>query len=243
MPVKQRRGVVVSDKMDKTIVVAVENRVVHSKYRKVLVRTKRYKVHDENNVCKIGDRVRIHETKPLSRHKRWIVDEVLKSEEHVFSMIEATSVEENLLIHSTVGASFPREVSVGERCTLEINLSLNLSDSSLFDTLKSKTIKIGAFISISDLDFELDAKMKVVELSPESQANSQIFHMVPKQEGERVIGIDFFQSSRYLGRKEVQTRVVKAENVAVTNRSKPTGENVSGSNYSRTTREHEYKQV
>jgi small subunit ribosomal protein S17 len=77
MAVKERVGLVVSDKMDKTVVVAVESRIPHSKYKKIMVRTKRYKVHDEENQCHVGDRVRIQETRPLSRTKRWTVADVL----------------------------------------------------------------------------------------------------------------------------------------------------------------------
>jgi small subunit ribosomal protein S17 len=77
MAVKQRVGLVVSDKMEKTVVVAIENRAPHPKYRKIVVRTKRYKVHDEENKCKVGDRVRIQETRPLSRTKRWEVVDIL----------------------------------------------------------------------------------------------------------------------------------------------------------------------
>ncbi|KGF73061.1 30S ribosomal protein S17 [Neosynechococcus sphagnicola sy1] len=77
MAVKERVGLVVSDKMDKTVVVAVENRSAHPKYGKIVVQTKRYKVHDEQNQCKIGDRVRIQETRPLSRTKRWLVADIL----------------------------------------------------------------------------------------------------------------------------------------------------------------------
>lgn len=77
MAVKEQVGTVVSDKMDKTVVVAVENRVSHPKYGKIVVQTKRYKVHDEENNCHVGDRVRIQETRPLSRTKRWQVIEVL----------------------------------------------------------------------------------------------------------------------------------------------------------------------
>ncbi len=77
MAVKERVGVVVSDKMDKTVVVAIENRSPHPKYGKIIVRTKRYKAHDENNECRAGDRVRIRETRPLSRTKRWTVVETL----------------------------------------------------------------------------------------------------------------------------------------------------------------------
>jgi small subunit ribosomal protein S17 len=79
MAVKERVGVVVSDKMNKTVVVAVENRSAHPKYGKIVVKTKRYKAHDEENQCKLGDRVRIQETRPLSRTKRWAVIDVLTS--------------------------------------------------------------------------------------------------------------------------------------------------------------------
>ena len=79
MATKERVGTVVSDKMDKTVVVAVENRFPHPIYQKTVSRTKRYKVHDEANACKVGDRVRITETRPLSRTKRWQVAEVLST--------------------------------------------------------------------------------------------------------------------------------------------------------------------
>lgn len=71
-------GVVVSDKMDKTVVVAVERTRRHRLYGKTLRRTNRYKAHDENNVCKLGDTVRIVETRPISREKRWRVIEILQ---------------------------------------------------------------------------------------------------------------------------------------------------------------------
>ncbi|MEO1621129.1 MAG: 30S ribosomal protein S17 [Cyanobacteria bacterium J06632_3] len=81
MSVKERVGLVVSNKMDKTVVVAVESRVQHKKYDKIMVRTQRYKAHDEENKCKEGDRVRISETRPMSRTKRWIVSDILSSSE------------------------------------------------------------------------------------------------------------------------------------------------------------------
>lgn len=77
MAVKERVGLVVSNKMDKTVVVAIENRSPHPKYGKIVVRTKKYKAHDEENKCNQGDRVRIRETRPLSRTKRWEVAEIL----------------------------------------------------------------------------------------------------------------------------------------------------------------------
>ena len=79
MAVKERVGFVVSDKMDKTVVVAIENRSPHPKYGKIVVKTRKFKAHDEENQCKEGDRVRIRETRPLSRTKRWTVAEILNS--------------------------------------------------------------------------------------------------------------------------------------------------------------------
>ncbi len=75
---KVREGLVVSDKMDKTVVVAVEDRVKHSLYGKVMRRTERLKVHDEANDAGVGDRVRVMETRPLSATKRWRLVEVIE---------------------------------------------------------------------------------------------------------------------------------------------------------------------
>jgi small subunit ribosomal protein S17 len=75
---KVREGLVVSDKMDKTVVVSVEDRVKHAMYGKVMRRTSKYKAHDENNECGIGDRVLLMETRPLSATKRWRVVEILE---------------------------------------------------------------------------------------------------------------------------------------------------------------------
>jgi small subunit ribosomal protein S17 len=79
MAVKERVGLVVSDKMQKTVVVAIENRAPHPKYGKIVVKTQRYKVHDEENKSKVGDRVRIQETRPLSKTKRWQITEILNT--------------------------------------------------------------------------------------------------------------------------------------------------------------------
>jgi small subunit ribosomal protein S17 len=75
---KVREGLVVSDKMDKTVVVEVEDRVKHPKYGKVIRRTKKYKAHDGENACGVGDRVLLMETRPLSATKRWRVAEILE---------------------------------------------------------------------------------------------------------------------------------------------------------------------
>ena len=75
---KTREGLVLSDKMDKTVVVEVEDRVKHALYGKVMRRTSRLKAHDESNDCGVGDRVQIMETRPLSATKRWRVVEILE---------------------------------------------------------------------------------------------------------------------------------------------------------------------
>ena len=73
---KTRTGKVVSDKMDKTIVVAVEDHVKHPLYKKIVKRTYKLKAHDENNECKVGDTVKVMETRPLSKDKRWRLVEI-----------------------------------------------------------------------------------------------------------------------------------------------------------------------
>lgn len=75
---KQRVGTVVSDKMDKTITVAIKTKVMHPLYGKTVNRTTKLKAHDENNECKIGDTVRIMETRPLSKDKRWRLVEIVE---------------------------------------------------------------------------------------------------------------------------------------------------------------------
>ena len=76
---KTRVGRVVSDKMDKTVVVAIVDNVKHPLYKKIVKRTVRLKAHDENNACKVGDRVEVMETRPLSKDKRWRVVEIIET--------------------------------------------------------------------------------------------------------------------------------------------------------------------
>jgi len=89
MAVKERVGLVVSDKMNKTIVVAVENRAADPKYGKIVVQTKRYKAHDEKNTAKVGDLVMIVQCRPLSRDKRWALKKIVRKG----SSLAATEVE------------------------------------------------------------------------------------------------------------------------------------------------------
>ena len=75
---KTRAGTVVSDKMDKTVVVAIRDNVKHPLYKKIIKRTVRFKVHDENNECRVGDKVMIMETRPLSKDKNWRLVEIIE---------------------------------------------------------------------------------------------------------------------------------------------------------------------
>ncbi len=81
MPKKELIGRVVSDKMDKTVVVLVERRLPHPLYKKVIIKRKKYKAHDEHNACREGDVVRIRESRPLSKEKRWVVVEIIERAE------------------------------------------------------------------------------------------------------------------------------------------------------------------
>ena len=75
---KTRVGTVVSDKMDKTVVVAIQDNVKHPLYKKIIKRTVEFKAHDEENACGVGDKVKIMETRPLSKDKRWRVTEIIE---------------------------------------------------------------------------------------------------------------------------------------------------------------------
>ena len=79
MSIKEIIGTVISSKMDKTITVIVTNKIAHKKYSKIMTKTNKYYAHDENNECTIGDQVKIKETRPLSKNKRWIlVSKIIK---------------------------------------------------------------------------------------------------------------------------------------------------------------------
>jgi small subunit ribosomal protein S17 len=92
MPKKELVGKVISNKMEKTVVVAVESRSAHDKYEKPIVHTRKFKAHDAENKCQIGDRVRLRECRPLSREKRWLVIEVATGEGQLGSINEVAVV-------------------------------------------------------------------------------------------------------------------------------------------------------
>nr|QWK41871.1 ribosomal protein S17 [Protohalopteris sp.] len=74
---QQRLGIVISNKMQKSVVIAVEHRCKHQFYSKIIVRTRRYLAHDEFNLCNIGDEVLVEESRPLSKKKRWVIKKIL----------------------------------------------------------------------------------------------------------------------------------------------------------------------
>ena len=78
MPKKEKQGIVISNKMDKTVVVKVASYEAHPRYKKIIESNKNYKAHDAENICNIGDTVRIVESKPMSKDKRWTVAEVVE---------------------------------------------------------------------------------------------------------------------------------------------------------------------
>jgi small subunit ribosomal protein S17 len=92
MPKKELVGKVVSNKMQKTVVVAVETRSAHKKYEKPILRTTRFKAHDPESKCKVGDRVRVRECRPLSREKTWLVVEVSSGDGVLGPVGEVSSV-------------------------------------------------------------------------------------------------------------------------------------------------------
>jgi small subunit ribosomal protein S17 len=92
MPKKELVGKVISNKMEKTVVVAVESRSAHEKYEKPIVHTRKFKAHDPENKCQIGDRVRLRECRPLSREKRWLVIEVATGKGQLGSIQEVATV-------------------------------------------------------------------------------------------------------------------------------------------------------
>jgi len=96
MPKKVLVGTVVSNKMDKTVVVAVERRVAHSRYEKQIVKTTKFKAHDASNACKTGDEVKIEECRPLSKEKTWKVVEIQKvSEDNIVSSPSSSNDKES----------------------------------------------------------------------------------------------------------------------------------------------------
>nr|YP_009392939.1 ribosomal protein S17 [Caloglossa intermedia]ARW61501.1 ribosomal protein S17 [Caloglossa intermedia] len=78
MPKKENYGIVTSNKMNKTVIVAVKKQVAHKKYKKIMIKTNKYYAHDDLDECRVGDRVKIQETRPLSKNKRWNIIEIMK---------------------------------------------------------------------------------------------------------------------------------------------------------------------
>jgi small subunit ribosomal protein S17 len=206
VPIKQFNGVVVSNKMQKTVVVAVENRSAHTKYGKVLVRTRKYKVHDEYNHCKVGDKVRIFETRPLSRTKRWALDKI-------FPRISPPSHSKEKpcnqsggiqMIYGSEKIIFPEKVHIGRLYIMRVEIFID----DKFDLESSKMLQqIDTYIMASESDFELGDRKKTIDLSLPEEQRFTTFNVVPKSKGVKEIDIAFFQCGRYIGSTKIKTEV------------------------------------
>ena len=109
---KERVGIVTSDKMDKTVVVSITERVKHPLYKKIVSRTKKLKAHDENNACGIGDKVRVAETRPLSKDKCWRVVEIIEKAKQDLKLPTTAAQKKLCVSESSAVLSVEAETSV-----------------------------------------------------------------------------------------------------------------------------------
>jgi ribosomal protein uS17 len=147
MAVKELVGLVVSDKMQKTVVVAVENRSAHSKYGKVVVRTKKYKAHDEENQCKAGDRVRIQETRPLSRTKCWQVAEIFEIKGE--NLLHDASFDHHQNSDSGRTKQIAEEKPFLDKIDSYILFNLGINNKKDLDDKKDLETKVNMFVVLS----------------------------------------------------------------------------------------------
>lgn len=211
MATKERFGKVVSDRMDKTVVVAVESRVAHPKYNKIIARNERYKAHDEYNRCQIGDIVRIRETRPLSRTKRWVVEEVLSQSSDWLE----TDVP---MYHWDSNVYFPDKVLVGKPSELKVSVELSshqVVESSSLEKMAHlrDTARIDISLIISQKDFDINNKKfeisKSLKIPLEKGYAETEFLLIPRRTfSKAIIGVEFFENTRYLGDLELQTEAV-----------------------------------
>lgn len=216
MAAKEMAGWVVSDKMDKTVVVLVERRVRHPKYRKYILRSKKYKAHDEDNKCFTGDKVRIRETRPLSRTKRWCVIEILRKsvKTNMFNLDQQDLRLHASNVFSCYGiADIPEEVLIGIPFSLRVSLQHpSDQDLSCSYTKEFQPMKITVYVVVSPLDFQVNEKTNIKDLvlkNPRKNPPPAHFELTPNSKGNKPILIDFYQNTRYLGGFQVEASVVE----------------------------------
>jgi small subunit ribosomal protein S17 len=207
MTSREMQGKVVSDKMNKTVVVEVKKLTKHPKYNKIVERTKKYKVHDELNRCCTGDIVRIRETRPISKTKRWIVSKILSSLDN----------QKEIYPHECsldINAYFPDKVFCKERNQLKIDIKLSNNqpdDYSYIEKIASLSgTKIDAIITVSPENFNIHdpyfRETKTVNITSYKPSSFIEFSLISKKEFDRTeIGVEFFQDSRYLGELKLKT--------------------------------------
>ena len=150
---KFRFGLVVSDKMDKTVVVAVETPKRHPLYKKTMRRVVKYKAHDEKNKCQVGDKVRIVETRPLSREKRWRVAEIVTKAE----VVEIS----------------PEEITQEELAKVQPEKKAKEKVAKVKAEKEAKE-------EVTEVKAEKKAKEKVAEVKPEKKAKEEVAEVKPK---------------------------------------------------------------
>lgn len=139
---KTRVGRVVSDKMDKTVVVAVERLTRHPLYHKTLMRTKRFMAHDEHEACQVGDIVRIVETRPLSRHKRWRVVEII-SRSSLIDGKEITDIARGPLVDEEEVADIVAGPSTDEEEAVDVVPDSSADEEAVADSAQDSEVEVG----------------------------------------------------------------------------------------------------
>lgn len=207
-------GQVVSDKMNKTVVVAVEKLTKHPKYGKIVKRTKKYKAHDELNRCSVGDIVSIRETRPISKTKRWIISKIL-------SGLDNEKEDNPIQCSLDINANFPDKVFYKERNKLKIDIKLSdeQPDNNLYiEKIASLSgTEVDAVITVSPEDFNIHdthfKEKKTTKVTSSKNHSSIEFSLMPNKEFDNTeIGVEFFQDSRYIGELKLETTSIERHN-------------------------------
>ena len=192
---KIRVGRVISDKMDKTIIVAVEWRRAHPIYKKAVRRRTRFRAHDEQNTCRIGDLVRIVETRPLSKTKRWRLEEILSRQEIAEVQPEDITIDEDVLTAVTRRPEDEAETAVTDEVTTA-------------EAAPEETEAPTAAVAAVEQEAVEEAEVEVVE-EVETVAETEVEEVVEEAEVEEVV-----EEAEIVAEAEAEEVVEEVEAVA-----------------------------